>query len=224
MSAIFDSRYDPFSVALTKVVAKVEENSLSVRQAFCLYVEFSDGESGRVDLTKHLTGAHGLLTTRWGSGYPFERAYLGTKGRAVVWSDSVDFAASFIYEEMFRQRYSAASGKEWILDQRVETQKYFDGIQKEVAELEKQLKEKKTLLQAARLKIYEQDEMIKNARRNEAAFKADFDAVTMLKKPSTMEEALEIFRDNGVLCHIDSSNYMFLWDMFRVKKDIGEKQ
>jgi hypothetical protein len=220
MSPIFDPNYNPFSVKIEKLEAKVKKHTVTGRNSFYLDLEFSDGEYGFVDLTKHLVNHHERLSQwdcmklRW----EFEILYLGTNGRAVIWDDETDFAASFLYEEMFRQRYSASYQRIRVINDRIAVQTAFDETQSEIYRYEKELSEAKRKLDAARQHLYRCDEKLKNADRNEKCFKLDYEAATLINKPSTMEEAREILREAGVVSHIDSSNYMFLWDMFAAKE------
>ena len=216
MSPIFNTTYNPFAVKIEKVQAKVEKHPVTGSYSFYLDLEFTDGEYGFVDLTKHLVKEHAWLSLRVCTF--FENVTIDSNGRAVFWDDETDFAASFLYEEMFRQRYSAAYQRKRVSDNRVEMQTAFDQAQSEINTLEKQLSEAKRKLDAARQHLHLCDEALKNADRNEKCFKLDHEAATLLKEPSTMEKAREILREAGVISHIDSSNYMFLWDMFVTKE------
>jgi Protein of unknown function (DUF2442) len=65
-----------------------------VLDSFRLYIKFSDGAEGEVDLSA-LAG-QGVFAA-WNDPAFFERVQIGSSGRSLDWSDQIDLSADSLY-------------------------------------------------------------------------------------------------------------------------------
>lgn len=65
-----------------------------VLDSFRLYVKFSDGAEGEIDLSA-LAG-QGVFAA-WSDSTFFERVQIGSSGRSLDWSDQIDLSADSLY-------------------------------------------------------------------------------------------------------------------------------
>jgi hypothetical protein len=65
-----------------------------VHDSYRLYVKFSDGAEGEVDLSA-LAG-QGVFTV-WNDSAFFERAQIGSSGRSLDWGNQIDLSADSLY-------------------------------------------------------------------------------------------------------------------------------